>query len=547
MKKRIFFSMLLLSIISLLACSIALCAVFYMQLSSTAQAEVRERATILKETLTSENYESLIISDMRLTVIAADGTVLYDDELNVSSLLNHADREEIREALLLGVGESRRFSDTLGEETYYYAIRLNDGSILRLAKTMDSIWGTFVGALPIVSIVVLLMLAIGYFLAGRLTVRIVNPINEVDLESKLTVPYDELTAFVQTISQQREHITQQISDLQNRSDTIAAIMDSMSEGVILVDRQSKILSINKSAADIFAIHDSVNGKNILEILRDVELNETMRSALDGIRGEMNLSHNDKVYRVYFSPVTDSGAIILFLDITEKSMSEKLRREFSANVSHELKTPLTIIYGNAEMLENGMVEKADRVNFYEKIKDEAARMIALIEDIIMLSQLDENINAIEVENIDLVSIAEEVAQSLDLKAKEQNVEIMVSGKGNLFANRSQMVELFYNLIDNAIKYNKPNGMVKVEVSTIIKNQVKITVVDTGIGIPHESQSRVFERFYRVDKSRSKKTGATGLGLAIVKHIALVYNGTIELQSSIDSGTNITIFLNDILIS
>ena len=543
MKKRIFSSMFSLTIISLIVCSIALCAVFYMQLSSSVRGEVHERAAILRETITSENYESLVIADMRLTIIAPDGTVLYDDDYNAVTLPNHADREEIGEALRLGIGESRRFSDTLGQETYYYAIQLDDGSVLRLAKTTSSIWGMLGGAIPIVSLVVLVMLAIAFFLAGKLTRRIVNPINQVNLEEKLTAPYDELAPFVQTISRQRERITQQMSDLQNHSDTIAAIMDSMSEGVILVDRQGVILSINQSAANIFTINNSVSGKNILEILRDVELNEAMRSALSGIRGEMNLSHGEKTYRVYFSPVTDSGAIILFLDITEKSMSEKLRREFSANVSHELKTPLTTIYGNVEMLENGMVKEADTAQFYGKIKNEAARLITLIEDIIMLSQLDENSNYIELENVDLVTTATDVIQSLAFSAKNQDVGVTVSGNGTLSANRSQMVELFYNLIDNAIKYNRPGGTVTVEIG-MLPNQVKITVIDTGIGIPQESQSRVFERFYRVDKSRSKKTGGNGLGLAIVKHIVMAYNGTIELQSSSDEGTIITIVLNNL---
>ena len=540
MKKRIFSSMLMLIIIGLITCSVVLCAVFYMQLSSSVQSEVRQRADMLKETVTPKNYEALTLADMRLTVVAPDGTVVYDDDQNTAALPNHADREEISEALLSGVGESRRFSDTLGQETYYYAIQLDDGSVLRLAKTMSSIWGMFGGIIPIVSLVVLVMLVIGYFLAGSLTKRIVNPINKVNLEEKLSAPYDELAPFVQTISQQRERITQQISDLQNRADTIAAIMDSMSEGVILVDRKGTVLSVNKSAADIFAIHSTANGKNILEILRDVELNEAMRSALSGVRGEINLSHNDKIYRVYFSPVTHSGAIILFLDITEKSMAERLRREFSANVSHELKTPLTTIYGNVEMLENGMVKEADITQFYGKIKDEAARLIALIEDIIMLSQLDENSYEVIMRDVDLVSVATEIALSLEPKAKTQGVDVAVTGAGTLSANRSQMAELFYNLIDNAIKYNKPGGGVKVEISEV--NEVmRIAVSDTGIGIPQESQSRVFERFYRVDKSRSKKTGGTGLGLAIVKHIVMAYNGTIELQSGVDQGTIVTIVL------
>ena len=270
----------------------------------------------------------------------------------------------------------------------------------------------------------------------------------------------------------------------------------------------------------------------------------MRSALSGVRGEMNLAHSDKTYRVYFSPVTDSGAIILFLDITEKSMSEKLRREFSANVSHELKTPLTTIYGNVEMLENGMVKEADTAQFYEKIKDEAARLIALIEDIIMLSQLDENNSDVTTENVDLAFVATEVSQSLEPKARNQGVDVTVTGNGVLSGNRSQMTELFYNLIDNAIKYNKSGGSVKVDITETLDG-VKIAVSDTGIGIPQEAQSRVFERFYRVDKSRSKKTGGTGLGLAIVKHIVMAYDGTIELQSSMDKGTIITISLGNMI--
>ena len=541
MKKRIFSSMLLLTVICLISVSATLCAVFYMQLSSSVQSEVRQRAAILKDTITSENYSMLTISDMRLTIISADGAVLYDDDQSTGTLQNHSDREEIREALESGTGESRRFSNTLKQETYYYAIMLNNGLILRLAKTTNSIWGMFGGALPIVSLVVLAIIVMGYFFAGRLTRRIVNPINKVDIEAKLSAPYDELVPFVQTISRQREHIKQQMSDLQNRSGTISAIMDNMSEGIILVNRQGIVLSVNKSAAEIFDIHSSTSGKNILEILRDAELTEHMRSALSGIRGEINLSRNGRTYRVYFSPVTDSGAIILFLDITEKSMSEKLRREFSANVSHELKTPLTTIYGNAEMLENGMVKESDKPQFYIKIKDESARLITLIEDIIMLSQLDEESGDIAFEDVDLAAAAAEVIESLSDKAKEQNVEISVSGGGVLSANPSQLSEMFYNLIDNAIKYNTLGGKVDVKISSV-GGHAEITVTDTGIGIPQSAQSRIFERFYRVDKSRSKKTGGTGLGLAIVKHIVMAYNGSIELKSTIDKGTSITVLLN-----
>ena len=266
----------------------------------------------------------------------------------------------------------------------------------------------------------------------------------------------------------------------------------------------------------------------------------MRSALSGVRGELNLLRDGKTYQVYFSPVTDNGALILFLDITEKSMSEKLRREFSANVSHELKTPLTTIYGNAEMLVGGIVKEEDKVTFYGKIKDEASRLITLIDDIMMLSCLDEESGNVRFEDVDLTAVARGVVESLTPKAKQQNITVNVSGVGHSSANRSQMTEMFYNLIDNAIKYNKPDGAVEICISALAK-QTKITVSDTGIGIPREAQSRVFERFYRVDRSRSKKTGGTGLGLAIVKHIVMIHNGCIELQSSENKGSTVTILL------
>ena len=541
MKRRILSSIFLLATISLIVVSVALCAVFYLQLSSSVQREVRERAAILKDTITVQNADELVLSDMRLTIVADDGKVLYDDDRLAAQLPNHADREEIKEALTSGIGESRRYSDTLGQETYYYAVKISDGSLLRLAKTTSSMWGMFRGAIPIVLAVMLMLSAISYALAGRLTKRIVDPINNVQINEDLVSPYDELAPLIRTISQQRVRISQQITDLKNRSDTIVAIMDRMSEGVILVDNQGAILSINKSAEDIFPIRESANGKNILEILRNVELNEAMRSALEGTRNEINLTHADRTFRVYFSPVPGSGAVILFLDITDKVHTEQLRREFSANVSHELKTPLTTIYGNAEMLGNGMVKEMDKPNFYAKIKGEAERLITLIEDIIMLSRLDENNGEMLIEQVDLLDVADEVVVSLMPKAKEQNITMTITGSGVFPANRAQMVELFHNLIDNAIKYNKPNGTVTVALD-VTNNQAKFVITDTGIGIPKEELSRIFERFYRVDKSRSKKTGGTGLGLAIVKHIVIAYDGKIELHSAEGQGTNITVWLN-----
>ena len=541
MRKRIFSSMLLLTIVSLLAVSTTLCAVFYMQFTAAVRGELRERAALLRDTITPDTWdESLSASDMRLTIVATDGTVLFDDDENPATLENHADREEIESALAEGVGESHRFSSTLGQETFYFAIRLADGSVLRLAKTTSSIWGMFGDILPAVFLIVLVMMGISYFLAGRLTRRIVNPINKVDIESNLSAPYDELAPFVQTISRQREHIAAQVADLQSRSETISAIMDSMSEGIILINRDGVILSVNQSAANIFSVRESAAGQNILILLRNPELIDNMREALRGTRSEMNLPHDNKTYRVFFSPVTDSGALILFLDITEKNMSEKLRREFSANVSHELKTPLTTIYGNAEMLESGMVRDSDKATFYAKIKKEASRLIALIEDILMLSRLDEEPDNLPLEAVDLYIVAAEAAESLARKAEEQEVTVTIDGEATICANRSQMTEMFYNLIENAIKYNRPGGSVTIDIRAS-EGLTDIRIADTGIGIPGESQTRVFERFYRVDKSRSKKTGGTGLGLAIVKHIVMAYDGSIDLQSEVGTGTVIRVVM------
>ena len=542
MKKRIFLNMILLTMASLIVISAALCFVFYRQFSLTVMETLRNRAETFIDNSSQTAIETLAVtksSDMRVTVIMPDGTVVFDNTAQAESLPNHLDREEIRDALEIGFGQSIRFSDTLQKETVYYAVRLTDGYVLRVAKTSSSIFGVFFGTLPIVAGVVLVIVGVGYLLAVSLTKRIVTPINKVNLESELTAPYDELAPLVTTIAQQREHIARQLSDLQNRSDTITVIMDNINEGIVLTNKQGIILSANKSVLRIFEKDSPVDGKNILEFLRDMSFSALVRDALDGNAGEMSMERVGRTYRVYFSHVSGGGAIILFLDITEKAKAEKLRREFSANVSHELKTPLTSIYGNAEMLQNGMVKDNDKRAFYGQIKNEAGRLITLIEDILMISRLDEGGGQELFEEVELAAIAAETVESLSQKAAENQVAVQVSGVGiSMKANRSLMYEMFYNLIDNAIKYNKPGGTVNVDIINM-DNQIKITVTDTGIGIPKEAQSRVFVRFYRVDKSRSKKTGGTGLGLAIVKHIVMVHDGKIELQSRQDIGTMVTV--------
>jgi two-component system phosphate regulon sensor histidine kinase PhoR len=540
--------MMLLTVIALILASVAVSFVFYNHFSGVMRDELRDWIGMFqKADIATVKSELLDVkpSDMRVTLIGAGGTVEYDNTVSAESLDNHAEREEVAEAFSAGAGESRRLSDTLGQETYYYAIRLTDGSVLRASKTRSSIFGMFSKAIPAVIIVILIVLIAGYFLAKNLTKRIVAPINNVDLKGAaagdLTPPYDELTPFVRMIEQQREQIAIQFDDLKRRTDTINAIMDNMREGIIFVDSRGVIASINNSAESILDIDQTAEGGGVLEAIRDIDLLNNVREALAGSRKEVVKEYGGRTYRVFISPVAEGGAIILLLDVTEKAMGEKLRREFSANVSHELKTPLTSIYGYAEMLYNGMIEKSEVDTLLGKIKDEAQRMNTLIQDIITVSKLDEGGATDMFEEVNLCAVAKEAAEALALNAKENNIGIHVlcgAGAVLMRSDRSMMYELFFNLIDNAIKYNKPGGSVNVGI-TSVGDSIEINVSDTGIGIPKKSQSRVFERFYRVDKSRSKKKGGTGLGLAIVKHIAMIHNGQVSLESRENEGTTITV--------
>lgn len=549
MKKRIFMNMLFLTMLSLLALSAVLCLVFYYQLSGLVHTELRDLITAFSgsgKQAAIEAFAPTQGSHTRITVIAPDGEVVFDNTVAAGSLLNHGDRQEVRAAVQYGVGESKRFSDTLDRETYYYAVKMSDGYILRAAKTSHSIFGMFAGALPAAACVLAVMLLAAYLVAGGLTRRILAPINSVDLTAGVVAPYDELIPFARMITRQQEKLAGQMQDLKARTDTIEAILGNMSEGIILVDGGGTVLTVNKSAAALIDLPDMAAGRNILELFRDADILEHLRAALGGSRREMNLDRHQKTYRIHFSPVADSGAIILWMDITERMKAEALRREFSANVSHELKTPLTTIYGHAEMLSSGMVREEDRPSFYRRMKDEAARLIALIEDILLISRLDEGADQVSFEEVELSQVLTQTVESLSPKATESRISLELEVQpAILHANRSQMHELCYNLIDNAIKYTQGGGSVLARLA-VTDEELQITVADNGIGIPKEAQSRVFERFYRVEQSRSKKGGGTGLGLAIVKHIALVHGGTISLKSEVGKGTEISVCFKRVLV-
>ena len=477
---------------------------------------------------------------LRVTIIDEAGNVTFDNMADPDEMDNHLDRPEVAQALEKGFGESKRYSETLGETTRYYATRLAGGNVLRLAITTHGATHFLTRFVPVFLLCLALAACFALIAARRLTRRITEPINNIDLDAPELIEYEELLPLAKKIVEQRREINTQISTLQNRADTIEAITGSMKEGLILIGNDAAVLHINKSALDIFGERNLIQ-KNILHVCRDMEFQQGVKSCLSGESAELAFTRGGKVYHVFFSPVQSNGGIILFFDSTEKSKAEKQRRTFSANVSHELKTPLTTITALSEMIENGMAKEEDVQAFAEKISKQAKRLLNIIEDIIRLSEFDEGKTAREYASFGLHELAESVVEALQAKADEKHVALNITGENlQITANRQMIDELLYNLVDNAIKYNKENGIVTIALSRE-DGFCKIAVSDTGIGIPKEHQGRVFERFYRVDKSRSKKTGGTGLGLSIVKHIAEHHGGKVALESTPGKGTMVVCYV------
>jgi len=539
--------MLFLSVISIALVAVFLALVFYIGFDNQVKGELQNNAVLLEQVLNRIEDDadylrllSLSGGDIRITLIASDGSVTYDNMADSSGMENHAHRKEIVEALTDGTGESSRISSTFGEKAYYYSKKLSDGTVLRVSKTTSSIYGVFMRNLPICILIMLLILLLSHFIAKSLTKKITKPINDIDLNTAECV-YDELSPLIRTITNQRQQIDSHISEIQQRNITTAAIVENMQEGILLLDKSGVILALNHSAMGLFGADEGAVGKNIIEITRNTEIIENSKAASEGVRSSFVVDISAKTYTAFFSPVSSGGAIVLFLDITDRANAEKMRREFSANVSHELKTPLTSISGYAEMIEGGMAEAEDVAAFAGKIKDEAARLLDLIEDIMKLSEMDEADRAKRFEEVDLAATAQEVAGSLRSKAAECGIAVKTDlQKTVVSANRQMMFELMYNLLDNAIKYSKPNGSVEIAVNSG-DGAAKITVADNGIGISKAHIGRIFERFYRADKSHSKKTGGTGLGLSIVKHIAACHSGEVRVESEENVGTVVIVEL------
>ena len=554
MTKKIFRSILLAAVSVLLASLVIIMGCLYDYYRNVQEKQLRDELRLASygveaggsgylEQLASP-YRFASVADCRLTWIAADGKVLFDTHVPAAEMENHADRAEVREAMAEGESGGVRYSETLTERTLYCAQRLSDGTVLRISISQLTVFALAMGMLQPILLTAILAVILSALLARRMAKRIVAPLNRLDLDKPLeNDAYEELSPLLGRIHQQYRQIEAQLRELRRKTEEFEQITENMSEGLVLLDRKGVILSINPAARTIFHASSACVGQDFLVVDRDHEINLAIQTALEGGHSEVRAVRNDREYQFDISQITADGAaagtVLLAFDVTEQAAAERSRREFTANVSHELKTPLQSIMGSAELLENGLVKQEDLPQFVGVIRTEAARLVALVEDIIHLSQLDEGIAPAK-EEVNLLELADSAASALREQAEKRHISLSVTGESAKISGvRGFLYEMLYNLIDNAIKYNIDGGKVEVAVSAG-DTAITVSVKDTGIGIPPEYQARVFERFFRVDKSRSKASGGTGLGLSIVKHIAQYHHAEIRLQSGIGrSGTNIEV--------
>lgn len=546
MTKKIFQSILLVAGCVLLASLLIIMGFLYDYFGGVEENQLRDELSLAAAAVEDggTDYLSQLTADRyRLTWIAADGSVLYDTKTDAESLENHASRAEVSQALATGTGESTRYSSTLMEKTMYYAQRLDDGTVLRISISRATVGMIAVGMIQPLLIVLIVALILSGLLARRLSRRIVDPLNSLDLEHPLdNDAYEELSPLLKRIHHQHVEIQTQLRELREKTDEFTQITGSMREGLVLLDEHGSILSINAAAQALFGADAQCVGRDFLTIERSHEISAAIQAAAADGHSEVRAERAGRVYQFDISRITSDGkflgTVILAFDITEQEFAERNRREFTANVSHELKTPLQGIIGSAELIENGMVRPDDLPRFVGHIHAEAARLVTLIDDIIRLSQLDEG-DAMPTEPVDLLAVSQEAAENLHDAAAARNVTVSVTGQPAVLPGVRRLIyEIVYNLCDNAIKYNRDGGRVDVTVAADAGGS-SITVADTGIGIAPEHQARVFERFYRVDKSHSKASGGTGLGLSIVKHAVQYHHGRIELESTPGTGTTIRV--------
>ena len=554
MTKKIFRSILCVAAAVLLANLVIVMGCLYDYFGSVQETQLKDELRLAAyaveengqdylEHLSERDYRYAWTPDYRLTWVASDGTVLFDTLDSAENMENHADRVEVREAFAIGESSSVRYSTTLTERTLYYAKALNDGTVLRISIRQATVLALVLVMLQPILLVAILAVILSAALANWMSKKIVRPLNSLDLDHPLeNDAYEELAPLLSRIHQQRQQIAAQLHSLKKQTDEFAQVTSHMKEGLVLLDNAGKILSINPAAQQVFGAESSCDGQDFLTIDRSRDLHLAIQTAAEEGHGEIRSERNGREFQFDISRIESEdafvGTVLLAFDVTEQAFAEQNRREFTANVSHELKTPLQSITGSAELLENGLVKPEDVPRFVGMIRTEAARLVTLVDDIIHLSQLDEGA-APDRETVDLLETAKDAASALGDSATEKGIHVSVSGESvSISGVRSFLHEMIYNLCDNAIKYNVENG--SVEITVVRKEQeAVVTVKDTGIGIPAEHQSRIFERFFRVDKSRSKASGGTGLGLSIVKHIAQYHGATIKLQSEFGCGTTVSV--------
>ena len=552
MTKRIFQSICFVTAAVLLAALVLIMGILYEYFTDNQMDQLKkqtELAATAVEVLASAEDRSaylnnLDVADARITWIDPEGTVLFDNKKSSAEMENHLDREEIKEALETGTGVSSRYSTTLMERQLYCARRLSDGTVLRVSGSQLTWWSLMLGMLRPILIVIALALGISLYLAFRLSRMIVKPLNEMNLDHPKTENiYKELEPFVDRITVQQKQLRAQASELEQKKSEFEAATKNMTEGIVLLNDRGMILSINDAASALLGISNYCIGKDLMLFNNSFDIQELLRISEEGQHCEKSITIGSADYQFNASPVFQGGKVtgiaLIIFDITEKEKSEQIQREFTANVSHELKTPLQSISGYAELLSNGMVKEKDIPEFAKKIHGEAKRMISLVDDIIRLSHLDEGASDMPKEQTDLFELAKATVRILEPIAKEADVTLCLKGvSAQLYGIPRLLSGILYNLCDNAIKYNKKGGKVTLTVEDL-PDCVRLTCADTGIGIPAEQKERIFERFYRVNKSRSKEVGGTGLGLSIVKHAARLHGAEIEVQSVLDKGTTVLV--------
>ena len=545
MTKRIFRAIFNVSLLILIASTLILVAFVGDYNSDQTKEAMHADAVYIAKAMETEGIsylEQLPKQSQRITWIDADGTVLFDSYADVSQMENHGEREEVVEALKTGRGESTRYSTTLAEKTENYAIKLSDGTILRLSVTSLSALSIFLSMTQLLALVLVIALILAGFLASKTSKSIVKPLENVDLKHPEQAEiYDEMAPFLRRITVQNKLISKQMQDRQRRQREFETITENMQEGLLVLDAKGEVLSCNKGARRLLGVDHVPEKENVFALNRTEGFRRCITAALAGNHEEVTMESDSRSYQLLANPVTEdglvAGVVLLLFDNTEKADREKLRREFTANVSHELKTPLTSISGFAEIMKNGMVKAEDVPRFAHNIYDEAQRLISMVQDIIQLSRLDEAQETMEKTEVNVALIAETVAKRLEGQAAQRNIVFHIETESAVLSGVPHVLEeMIYNLCDNAIRYNKDNGSVTLKVEKH-PDDITVTVADTGIGIPYGEKERVFERFYRVSRSRSKEIDGTGLGLSIVKHGALLHQATVKMESEVDKGTTI----------